>query len=237
MSNVDEVLQPGQLSLSEFASTANREHEEVLAAGITMVEHAIAAGEALLAAWGRWLERHFHASDWTAKVYIKLAKHQVAVRANLDHPTMTEAIGYLRGLPETSDKNRISPSLKAEAVRLRRGGENESAIARQLGISRTAVRYNTDPNFRMRHINAQRKRNAQSRAALDRANRESTIKTRVRTLGGAYAELYSMTERMQDVLGQAHREATDSETREALSKAGQHYRKMRDEIVRGLGVA
>lgn len=46
-----------------------------------------------------------------------------------------------------------------------------------------------------------------------------------------------MAERMQDVLGRAHSESTDPEGRRALSVAGEHYRKMRDEIVRALGVS
>jgi len=46
-----------------------------------------------------------------------------------------------------------------------------------------------------------------------------------------------MGESFQDVLGQAHREEDDREAREAWARAGEHYRKMRDEIVRALGVA
>lgn len=53
--------------------------------------------------------------------------------------------------------------------------------------------------------------------------------------GGAISEAYSMAERMQGILAQAHREATDSEARRALSVAESNYRAMRDEIVRALG--
>ena len=47
----------------------------------------------------------------------------------------------------------------------------------------------------------------------------------------------AVEQRMQDVLAQAQRETQDSEAREALSRAGVHYRKMRDEIVRALGIS
>lgn len=50
------------------------------------------------------------------------------------------------------------------------------------------------------------------------------------------AELYANCERMQDVLAQARREATSMEARRALAGAEQHYREMRDDVVRALGV-
>lgn len=88
---------------------------------------------------------------------------------------------------------------------------------------------------RRRRVEVERRKNAM-RAALNEKEQNQAIKRAVRKAGGAMAELYASTERMQDVLGQAHREATDSEARVALSLAGEHYRAMRDEIVRALGV-
>lgn len=64
---------------------------------------------------------------------------------------------------------------------------------------------------------------------------ERRAKRTVRKAGGAIAEAWAMSERMQDVLGQAHREAEDMDARRALSEAGTHYRRMRDEVVRALG--
>jgi hypothetical protein len=58
----------------------------------------------------------------------------------------------------------------------------------------------------------------------------------VRKAGAGLAEAYAMAERMQDVIGQAEREAGTREARAALREAGAHYRRMRDEIVRALGV-
>jgi hypothetical protein len=42
---------------------------------------------------------------------------------------------------------------------------------------------------------------------------------------------------MGSVIAQAETEASSTETREALQAAGEHYRKMLDEIVRALGVS
>lgn len=83
-------------------------------------------------------------------------------------------------------------------------------------------------------------RKARQRAAgeaLKLVERDQAIKRAVRKHGGARAEAYAMAERMQDVLAQAQRETEDRDARRALSEAGVHYRRMRDEIVRALGVA
>jgi hypothetical protein len=63
------------------------------------------------------------------------------------------------------------------------------------------------------------------------------VRRAARKAGGALAEAYAVAERMQDTIAQAHREATDREAREALALAGEHHRKMRDQIVRALGVS
>jgi hypothetical protein len=68
MSN--EVLAPDDVRLTEFAGRANNEHRLALAAGQSMVEHAISAGEALEAAralipyggWMNWLAANFEGS-------------------------------------------------------------------------------------------------------------------------------------------------------------------------------
>lgn len=55
--------------------------------------------------------------------------------------------------------------------------------------------------------------------------------------GGALAEAYSMAERLDDILGQAHREATEPEVRRELTRAHEYQHAMRDAIVRTLGVS
>lgn len=91
--------------------------------------------------------------------------------------------------------------------------------------------------MRIRQAHAAKERARMARQALADQRREQAIKQAVRKAGGAISDLYAMAERMQDVLAYAQREATDREAREALSLAGEHHRKMRDEIVRALGVS
>lgn len=56
-------------------------------------------------------------------------------------------------------------------------------------------------------------------------------------LTAALSEAYSMSERMSRVLAQARDEATSDEARKALDAATGHYHRMRDDIVRALGVS
>lgn len=80
-----------------------------------------------------------------------------------------------------------------------------------------------------------RRRSVELRAAREQA-KAAEIKRAVRKAGAATAEAWAMAERFQDVIAQAQDETQDSEARAALSRAGEHYRKMRDEIVKALGV-
>lgn len=73
-------------------------------------------------------------------------------------------------------------------------------------------------------------------ALLREQEREREIKRAVRKAGGGISKLYADAERTQDGLAQAHREATNTEARVALSRAGEHHRQYRDQIVRALGV-
>jgi len=72
--------------LASLAEAANREHAACEAAYASAVDHAIAAGEALLAAkaqvqygqWLQWMDDHFHGSRRTAQVYMKMARNAEA---------------------------------------------------------------------------------------------------------------------------------------------------------------
>jgi Protein of unknown function (DUF3102) len=71
------------VELASLAEAANREHSAGEAAYASAVDHAIAAGEALLAAkgqvqygqWLGWVDDHFHGSRRTAQVYMRMARN------------------------------------------------------------------------------------------------------------------------------------------------------------------
>lgn len=96
------VLPPGQLTLFDLATIANREHALAFEAGVSFIEHAIRAGEALLEAkaqirhgeWLPWLAKNFDASEDTAERYMKVASNSARVR-NLEEPTLRKALEAL----------------------------------------------------------------------------------------------------------------------------------------------
>lgn len=90
---------------------------------------------------------------------------------------------------------------------------------------------------RNQNIRVAQKRHRLAHKALQDQERQRAAKRAAWKARGAIKDLYAATEKMQDTLGQAHGEATDREAREALSLAGEHYRKMRDEIYRALAVS
>ena len=246
-----EVLKPGQRSLRELADEANREHGLVVETGASMVEHAFKAGLALHEAerqcppgqWTDWLRANFAASPATGRLYMRLADHRESIRAaGVDG--IGEARAYLTrvGVPERRNgvKTRFPQWMQDEAVRMKRSGMSGAGIARELGVSTGTILRWTDPQQYAReqaaHSEAAKRKRAAARA-LREQERQQAIKRAVRKAGAATQEAWAMAERMQDVLAQAHRETEDREARRALSEAGVHYRKMRDEIVRALGVS
>jgi hypothetical protein len=70
-------------SLEQLAERANEAHAEVLLTAQNAVEHALAAGRALVEAkrlcrhghWFAWLADHFRGSKRTAQAYMRLAVH------------------------------------------------------------------------------------------------------------------------------------------------------------------
>lgn len=73
-------------SQTALASRINREHEKVLGAARNMVAHAVACGGLLAQVkeavshgqWGPWLAENFAGSEWTAQVYMRLARSEHA---------------------------------------------------------------------------------------------------------------------------------------------------------------
>lgn len=234
------------------AEVANHEHGLVLEAGRSMLDHAIRAGDALLQArvqcddggWLDWLNANFAGGVPTAQSYMRIANYADIVKAaGID--TITDARAYLRGLsgPHEAQRGRhkkFSEEIVAEARRLRESGVVYAEIGRLLGVSPSTVRAWCDPSlgekWRRQVTEHQRRRRARLKEEREREH-EKEVRRAARRAGHAIAEAYALAERMQDVIGRAHSEASDHEARAALSRAGEHYRKMRDEVVRALGVA
>lgn len=247
----NEVLDSGQPTLEELAATANREHALALEAGASMLHHAIRVGEALLLVrercsygeWRPWIDANLDIGYAQTSTYMRVARYKDKVLSG-PAANITEARRFLLtapGAPSGNDagSTRMPAWVREEAQRMADEGVSKYVIADELGVSVTTVYRWTDPTFLDRNNRKMREAAARRRAA-DRALREAEraveIKRAVRKAGAATAEAWSMAERFQDVIAQAHDETQDSEARAALARAGEHYRKMRDEIVRALGV-
>lgn len=230
-----------QASLSTLAETARREHGLAIRAGESMLLHAIHAGEALLEArsqveeggWGRWLTANFPATDRTAKQYMRIARGKDAVLANKPE-TLDAAERIVPALPRTLYRLRDNgPAEEAEAREMHNGGASFQEIANHFGICYQTAQAWVIPGQRERRNLRLREERRLAREAKER----KASKAALRRAGAAMSALYADSERMQDVLAQARREVKTTEASRCLAVAEQHYRQMRDQVVRALGAA
>lgn len=234
-------------ALRTLAETANREHGLVMQSGAAMVEHAIRAGEALLQAreeigdgdWGQWLLDIFAGSVSTAHNYMRVAIHQDAVR---ELTSMRQALNQITG--ETGlvkGRRPVYPrELVDEVKALYAEGAGVNEIHREFDLSNDTILKWVDPEYHERRKRAQResakrRRDEENRARTKRE--QARLKRVTREKGGGIAEAYSLACRMEDELGRAFREASNPEAKTALDSATGHFHRMRDEIVRALGVS
>jgi hypothetical protein len=240
-----EVLEPNQRTLAKLVSRVETEHLACKLALNTALTHAVAAGEALLelriliprGEWGQWIDANLDLTRGTVATYCRLATYSDQLPLGVG---IKEAQRALIGRPWTRTagmRERIPQDVLDEAVRLyTEDGLTRREAAELMGISETSIQKALDPEKHRRSVRASIQRRRKLEEAMAAQERERAIKQAVRKAGAAEQELYAMAERMQDVMGQAHREATDREKREHYALAGEHYRKMRDEIVRALGI-
>lgn len=224
------------LTLDELAVIAKAEHEQCMSVLKTTLEHAVRAGEALLKVrerttpsgeWTRWLVENFPKHRTTAYSYMRLATYQDVLPPDT---SVSAADQLVRGLPAIGGgppRARVSDLRKADAERMREEGFGYKQIAKQLGTSPSTV------HAWFKGTTKTRERAA--RHTLQRQEEEQTIEQGVANAGEELAEAYSMAERMGEVLGAAHNEATDPSVRKELSRAQSFYQAMRDSIVGALG--
>jgi hypothetical protein len=225
-------------TLEELTATVLREHGACAAAARKTVDHAIRAGDALLQVralliqsegWTLWLRENFPANRSTAYLYMRLSTYQHLV-CNADGVIGADRL--LKALPSIdggSGRPRIDDARKADAERLRASGKGYKAVAAEIGASPSTV-------YGWFNGGTKTARERAAREALRQKERDAKVRSVVKKKGGAIAEAYAMAERLNDVIGQAHRDAENPETRRELTAAHELQRGMRDRIVRALGV-
>jgi transposase len=225
-------------TLDELTATVLREHGACKAAAQTTIEHAVRAGEALLQireqlvgteGWMRWLADNPAMHRTTAYQYMRLASYQRLIPEGTSLYRADKLIKSLPAIDGGPGRPHVEDGRKADARRMRDEGSSYKEIAKAIGASVSTV--HAWFNDGTKDVRAKR-----ARAALREQERAAKIRRAVKKTGGALAEAYAMAERLDDVLGQAHREATEPAAKWELAAAHELQRGMRDRIVRALGV-
>lgn len=166
---------PIERELLDLAETIRREHDAVVEAAGSMVRHALAAGEALLATkvlvapgrWGQWVEENLpHGLRKSmCRHYMRLA----ALREHVDPDLSIAAnVKLLRGMePVSKGTPRVEAERKAEALRLHDTGQfTRAEIARRVGVSKDTMRAWIDPEFAQRKADASNESRKRHREAM-----------------------------------------------------------------------
>lgn len=141
--------------LRELSETIHREHELAYQAGLVTLEHAIAAGDALMAAqrlvpvgeWAKWVEENTPSGRgyWACQSYMRLAALKVHVDPDL---SIGANLQLLRGMEGRSTSHKIPDHVRERAVHLAAAGEMSLAqIAREAGVDRSTVRAWVNPEW------------------------------------------------------------------------------------------
>lgn len=233
------------VALAELADTIRREHQLALDAGGEMLTHAIACGEALLAAkavvpfgaWRLWLQDNTAQSEATSSCYMRLAHYRALVLADGEG-------GIKRGLRVLRGVDRVDASLtdqrSVEARQLAADGLSVQAIGELLGVSHTTARAMIDHEYRERRKRQSReyqRRRAADRKAKQAQERDLAIKRALVKVGQATSEAYALANRLDHLLGQARGEVQSKDARRAINEAHAHRDEMMAALVRALGVS
>lgn len=218
------VLAVDERSLENLAEVANREHRLALESGMAMVEHAIAAGEALLAAkekvrggnWTSWLAENFPGSRTVALNYVRIARNRELLPDRVRN--IQEALWLLSSSPATrhgTKTDELPDALTAHAQILHGEGLSYEEIASELGCSPSAVwrRLNPASYRRYRERNNRIRKNAYS--ALRQAERDRYV----RRANGKPGKAYEMLRKVQEELARAIADAESPDVRAELQRA------------------
>jgi transposase-like protein len=220
-------------SLAELAAIANREGELAVRAMRDTLNHAIACGEALLAAkaqisdggWTEWLAANFQGSSTTAHRFMRVATYRDQIPQGVDG--LMKADELLRGLPRANGRVwGTNPHIVAEAVRLYRAGD--------ITLAEIAERYKVALSTAHRWVHRE------IRAEYDKAAAQTLLQQRrehaARRHGGSVYKSYSLIRKTAQEIGRAVDETSNQELRKALQSALVSIYEAEDAVVFGMGV-
>lgn len=234
-------------SLERFAQIANAEHEQTAKAAFSAIDHAIAAGEALLEAqamvreqggdWRAWVASSLDFGTEQAGRYCRVAFFQEEVRAS----GVIGVKGAIRALRQLEMPNRqheeqyqphqkIDETICSKIRALAKTGRSQREIGEQFGVSQATVSKWLHPNRKREYERAYRRRLAAQRAALKKQERDRLAKR----AGGDISEAYSLIRRAAESLDSAGRLEQDEDARKSLAKAIRLLYRVEDEVAAAL---
>jgi predicted transcriptional regulator len=220
-------------TLAELAATANSEATLAFEAGTAMIQHAINAGEALLAAkrqvprgqWEEWVADNFDRSKAVATQFMRVARHKRIVIEG----QATNFKGALRLLHRGDARDtRIDPVEVAEMKRLRKEGATYRAIADEIGVSVSKVQRTLNPASERRRLEKARRQTIAGRRALNRQKRDAAAKK----AGGAISEAYAHIRKALEACERARDEAKTLDAKRAVQDATNRLYNAEDAIVK-----
>ena len=219
-------------SLAALAERARREHDLVEAALGDAVQHALAAGDALLAAqaqipfgqWQAWLADNCGLFYKNASKYMRLAKNREKVIQG-GATSITHALEILRG------EGRLDPVMKQRARDMRAQGMSYSEIGRELGVNSGSVWVWLNPKLEEQR----KKREKRLRVDLRRERDRQEARLLSKELGDAYGKVTEYRRKMMDELQRIiDKHEGDPEARREFNKMMQHLNGAEYAWVRGL---
>lgn len=221
--------------IEELTKVANREHRQVEGYVVGMLPHMIAAGEALNAiheqipygGWSKWLAENFAASDHTAKIYMRFAKH----RAALETAEVDKYGDAMQVIRQIAADERLSPDEEAERLERawssRREGQSYQAIGRSLGVNGTTVHRWLNPKYAAAQKRDRLRREKEARIALAKRRELAAA----RRIGGDVSEAYSLVRRaLQAAEGARENQVQKPAARVALADAVSILHRAEDQI-------
>ncbi len=235
--------------LTLIAATINSEHEQVYAAALDALTHAILCGEALQKAreavpdgeWTRWVDQNLDITDNQAFRYLRIAHYRdVLLSAEHRPQSVRAALDYLRenNMPRLDTSNRRNggryPTFDVdEARRLHSQGMSFGQIGQLLGISSQAVWLQLAPGARDKRAKSRRRRwelNKAQRKALVDAERAKAVAR----VGGSVADAYALLRKCAIALDRAITTTSTTAEVDALRDALAFTHRAEDQIVAAL---
>ena len=235
------------LSLDELGQQAFYEYEQTAVHLQNALSHYFRFGEILLTArplvepngWMKWLEATGCESYETAAKAMRLAANKDALpdeaftvwqdsRGRQLSPSVTRALRYVRGLPDSYIKGSFSydNEVRVEAVRLHdEEGLNATVIASMLGTSRTSVRNWCNPEGITKDRTARqarRRRDIAARQALKeqqrRAERDVLASATSPNLSRSYALVRKLALALDAASNASTQQSSDADLRLAVTR-------------------